>query len=221
TAAAAAGLALQHKPAGVGLSWESGSGFFARQRPWCRLAEQGQRCPYIDGRSKPQWYRSDVDRFRGIEEEGCGSRNAVWPGVGNSHDRCTSTDRRHDDGNCPRCRCVCHSQLNNWTFGADTCLSRSLESKALLVPVTATSTWLSTRLTSSTQSTYMKEPVCSGFASSCGSDPVPFSVPREHVERGPTVGVRSHLTLQRRRDTTLPTHTTTLLFPLPLSSTGL
>src|SRR6185436_98663 len=61
-----------------------------------------------------------------------------------------------------------------------------------------------------------------GFAPSCGSDPVPFSAPWESVKRGPTVGVRSHLTQQRRRDGTLPTQTaTTLLFPLSFSSTGL
>src|SRR6185436_14045370 len=75
------------------------------------------------------------------------------------------------------------------------------------------------RFDTSTQSTFMKEPTCSGLRSSCDRDPGPtlHAISGQGADQTGSVG--SSPTQQRRRDGTLPTHTThTRSVPFSFSS---
>ena len=225
SAYAAAGSEFQSLCTDEGLGRRIGEAFSGRPHrrvAGCGDTEQEQKCSDGVWCGKPERFSSDVDHCGDIEVEDLDGRTAMSLSTDLFGVRSTGTVLCHCDRDCTRCRCIKHSQSKDWTPGAGKRLNQPLGSMLLPVHTTVSGTWSSSRSTPFTQSTALKEPACSGFASSCDSDPGPVPEPLRHTDLDQTGCVRSSPTGQRRRDVTLPTPIQhTLLVPYYFSSAGL
>ena len=225
SAYAAAGPEFQSLCTDEGLGRRIGktlSGRPHRRVAGCGGSEQEQQCSDGVWCGKPERFSSGVDRCEDIEVEDLDGRTAMSLSTDSFGVRSTGTVLCHCDRDCTRCRRTKHSQSKDWTPGAGKNPSQPLGSMSLPVHTIVPGTWSGLYSTPFSQSTALKEPACSGLASSCDSDPGPVPEPLRHTDSGQTGCVRSSPTGQRRRDVTLPTPIQhTLLVYYSFSSAGL